>query len=144
MAVFAASVPVLARLPADRRGARPAVVGLAVLGAACTGLAGLATPTVGLLAMTGFMAAQAYLYLVAREGIERTCGGTGRAWGAFGVFSDTGFMLGPAIGVLLFQVWGAATFAVLGAVPLLAGVLLLCVVRRPSARPARAPAMTAG
>jgi hypothetical protein len=60
------------------------------------------------------MVAQAYIYLIAREGIRRYCGGTGRAWGAFGVFSDAGFVIGPMAAVLLFDGSGAAAFTILG------------------------------
>jgi MFS family permease len=129
MAVFVVSSPILARLPERSREPRLASAGLVLLGLSCIGLVELDVPLVGLPAITVFMAAQAYLYLVAREGIQRHCGATGRAWGYFGMFSDTGFMVGPPIGVFLFQISGPTAFSVLGAGTLLVAVVLTVAMR---------------
>jgi MFS family permease len=120
MVVFAAASPLLARLPVQWRAPHRAALGLVALGVSCVGLSAVAVLPVGFLAMTLFMVAQAYIYLIAREGIRRYCGGTGRAWGAFGVFSDAGFVIGPMAAVFLFEGSGTAAFTVLGIGSLLA------------------------
>lgn len=129
MVVFAVASPLLARLPGRWRRPRSAVLGLAVLGAGCLALSALTVPAAGLLAIAVFMTAQAYLYLIAREGVQRYCGGAAQAWGVFGMFSDTGFLAGPAVGVALFQIWGTAAFPVLGVASMLAAAAVPAALR---------------
>ncbi|GGQ67923.1 hypothetical protein GCM10010166_42390 [Couchioplanes caeruleus subsp. azureus] len=129
MAVFAALSPLIARLPGRLRRPPAAAAGLLLLAAACVALGGVDRTVVALVGMAAFMAAQAFVYLVARDGIQRHCGGTGRAWGVFGMLSDVGFMVGPGIGVLLFQMSGSAAFPLLGVSSAVSAVLILVLLR---------------
>ena len=76
-----------------------------------------------------FMASQPVLYVVARRGVglisrERL----GRAYGAFGLLSDLGFVAGPVVGALLYDQVGPATFVIL-AVVAAAGAAAAAVAR---------------
>ncbi|WP_170047073.1 MFS transporter [Couchioplanes caeruleus] len=129
MAVFAGLSPLIARLPGRLRRPGAAAAGLVLLAAACVALGGVDRTVVAVPGMAAFMAAQAFVYLVARDGIQQHCGGTGRAWGVFGMLSDVGFMIGPGIGVLLFQVSGSAAFPILGVGSALSAVLIFLIIR---------------
>ncbi|MEV6595625.1 MFS transporter [Actinoplanes sp. NPDC051346] len=129
MAVFAGLSPLIARLPGRWRRPGASAAGLLLLAAACVALGGVDRLVVALPGMAAFMAAQAFIYLVARDGILRHCGGTGRAWGVFGMLSDVGFMIGPGIGVLLFQAFGSAAFPFLGVGSALCAVLIFLILR---------------
>lgn len=137
MLVFAAANPLLARLGERWRLPRMAALGLAVLGVACIALNGIAVLAWGLIAFAVFMVAQAYIYLSARTGIQRYGGGTGRAWGIFGMFSDGGIVLGSLIAVWLFEAFGTRAFTFLGVGALLAAAVLSVTVR--TRRPEQVP-----
>ena len=124
MVAFAVASPVVGRLRPELRLPRMAVPGLFVVGVACWALSGLSVLAIGLPAMILFMVAQAYVYLVAREGVQKHCGGTGRAWGVFGMFSDAGFVVGPAVGVIVFELFRAGAFTVLGVAAIAVAALL--------------------
>jgi hypothetical protein len=83
----------------------------------------------GLIAISVFMAAQAYIYLIARQGIQRYSGGSGRAWGIFGMFGDAGLVLGSLVAVWLFEAFGARAFTLLGLGALAAAAVLSATVR---------------
>lgn len=127
MAVFAAANPLLARLPESWRRPRTASLGLVLLGASCVLLGKIAVPVVGFLAIALFMVAQSYIYLMARNGIQQYGGGSGKAWGIFGMCSDVGQVWGPMAGVFLFQAIGIGAFPVLGIGTVLAAVTLPAV-----------------
>lgn len=129
MVVFAGVSPLIARLPSRWRRPGAAGAGLGLLAVSCAALGGMAQLAVALSGMAAFMVAQAFIYLVARDGIQRHAGGTGRAWGVFGMLSDVGFMVGPGVGVLLFQLYGGSAFPVLGAATALIAVVALAVIR---------------
>ncbi len=76
------------------------------------------------LAFTGFMAVQPLVYVVGRRGLSELCGGEARAFGFFGAISDIGFVVGPAIGTVLFSGLGGSAYFALGAISL--GVGLTC------------------
>jgi MFS family permease len=70
-----------------------------------------------------FMASQPVLYVVARRGValisrERL----GRAYGAFGLLSDLGFVAGPIVGALLYNQVGPAMFVMLAVAAAVGGV----------------------
>lgn len=124
MAVFAVANPLLARLPESWRRPRTASLGLVVLGASCVLLGKVAVPAVGFAAIALFMGAQAYVYLLARTGVQQYGGGSGKAWGIFGMCSDAGQVWGPLAGVFLFQSVGTGAFPVLGIGTVLAAATL--------------------
>ncbi|WP_370967176.1 MFS transporter [Amycolatopsis sp. cg9] len=129
MVAFAVANPLLARLP--ERWRRPGLVGLgfAALAVSCFLLAAVDVLPVGLFAITVFMAAQSYIYLVAREGIRQYCGGTGTAWGIFGMFTDAGFVVGPVLAFFLFDLTGGAVFPILGVAAVLAAATASTAIR---------------
>jgi len=129
MLAFAAANPLLARLPERWRSPRLAGPGMIVLALSCIALSKVAVLSVGLLAMVVFMVAQSYIYLIAREGIRLYSGGSGVAWGAFGMLSDAGLVLGPVIGVYLFNTTGASAFTILGVGSALAAVAIAVGMR---------------
>ena len=114
MTTFAVAGPLIARLPEAFRGPGTLPVSFAVLAAGTVALYGVTGRATAFAAVVVFMAAQAHVYLVARGGIERYCGGTGKAWGTFGAFSDAGFIVGPVLGALCFDAFHAGTFPLLG------------------------------
>ncbi|MFL6118414.1 MAG: hypothetical protein ACJ73U_02230, partial [Actinophytocola sp.] len=70
------------------------------------------------------MVGYAVLFLTARRGIvelKAAVASQGAAFGLFGLVSDVGNVLGPVVGVVLFEVTGRVSFVVLGA---FAGVLV--------------------
>jgi DHA1 family multidrug resistance protein-like MFS transporter len=93
-------------------------VGLAVLGL-----------TDGIVALCAgfllFMAAQPVLYMVARQGVNLVPRHQlGRAFGAFGLVSDIGFIVGPLVGALVYDWTGSGVFLALAAVTAVTGVAL--------------------
>jgi MFS family permease len=145
MLVFAAANPLLARLSHRWRLPHMAGPGLALLGLSCIALSGVVVLAIGLLAMVLFMIGQAYIYLIARNGIQQYGGGSGRAWGIFGMFSDAGLVLGPVIALFLFEAFGTGAFPILGLVSVLAAATLSTAVkaRRPRLRPRQREASVA-
>jgi MFS family permease len=139
MVMFAVANPLVARLGDRWRVPRLAGLGLVVLGLSCVALGGVAVLAVGLVAIAVFMVAQSYIYLVARTGIQRYCGGTGRAWGIFGMFSDAGLILGSLAGVFLFQTFGGGAFTILAVGAMAVGATLSTAVKgwRPQLQPQR-------
>lgn len=102
-------------------------VGLALLGGGVAGMAasGAVVPVAAayLVSMVGY----AVLFLTARRGIvelKSAAANQGAAFGLFGLVSDVGNVLGPVIGVLLYEVTGRVSFLLLGA---FAGVLVAVV-----------------
>ncbi len=136
MLVFAAANPLIAHLSERWRLPRMAGLGLAVLGVACIGLNTVAVLGLGLIAMAVFMVGQAYIYLICRHGIQQYGGGSGRAWGIFGMFGDTGLVLGSLIAIFLFEVFGSRAFTLLGVGALVAAALLALMFRAPRPSPA--------
>jgi MFS family permease len=130
MVVFIVASPMIARLPREWRVPDAISVLLCVLGVSFMGLSGVPVPAIGFPAIAVFMTAQSYVYLIAREGIQRYCGGSGKAWGLFGMFSDAGFMVGPTVGVFLFQNFGVRAFPILGTATVAVAVIMPTVVRR--------------
>ncbi|MEV6694588.1 MFS transporter [Micromonospora sp. NPDC051196] len=79
-----------------------------------------------------FMTAQPVLYLVARQGVNLVPRHLlGRAFGAFGLVSDIGFVVGPLLGALAYTWLGISAFLAMAAVAAAAGlgVVLLHVLR---------------
>lgn len=134
LTAFAVASPVAARLPEPWRAAGTIPAGLGVIAVALAGLYGVAVPVIGLTAIVFFMFGQAHVYLVARGGIERYCGGTGKAWGFFGACSEAGFIVGPVLGTFLFQTHGAASFPLLGLGTVGVAAVLPSTIRRWRAR----------
>jgi MFS family permease len=100
-------------------------VGLAVMGL----VGGIVAMCVGLLV---FMTAQPVLYMVARRGVNLVPSHQlGRAFGAFGLVSDIGFIAGPLLGALLYSRVGTAAFVVMAAVAGLAALGALVSRRLP-------------
>ncbi|MEU8069045.1 MULTISPECIES: MFS transporter [unclassified Micromonospora] len=111
------------------------VIAAYALGAEAVGLAavglfdGVVAMGAGLLL---FMTAQPVLYLVTRQGVNRVPRHLlGRAFGAFGMVSDTGMVVGPLLGALAYTQLGISAFLVMAGVAAAAGlgVALLRVVR---------------
>jgi hypothetical protein len=81
----------------------------------------------GVVAMCGglllFMAAEPVLYLVARQGVNLVPRQMlGRAFGAFGLVSDIGFIVGPLLGALAYTELGTSVFLIMAAVAAVAGL----------------------
>ncbi|MEV0899223.1 MFS transporter [Actinoplanes sp. NPDC049802] len=132
MVVFAAANPLIAKLPGRWRMPRMAGPGLAVLGVSTMALSMVNDLMWGLIAVGFFMVGQAYIYLIARTGIQQHGGGSGRAWGIFGMFSDTGLVLGPLVAVWLFEEFDSQVFLALGLGSLATVALSVAVLgRRP-------------
>jgi homoserine O-acetyltransferase len=101
---------------------------LGLLALARIGLALAAVGTAGLFAGAGvwlvtlcfivLMTGQAALYLTARRGVielKSAMSRQGKAFGLFGLVSDIGNVLGPLLGVALYQLSGRVSFLVIGA-----------------------------
>ncbi len=100
-------------------------VGLAVMG--LTG--GVVALCAGLLV---FMTAQPVLYMVARRGVNLVPRHQlGRAFGAFGLVSDIGFIAGPLLGALIYSRIGTSAFLVMAGVAGVAAVGALLLRRLP-------------
>lgn len=70
-----------------------------------------------------FMSAQPVLYLVARQGVNLVPRHQlGRAFGAFGLVSDIGFIVGPLLGALAYSGLGTSAFLVMAVVAAGAGL----------------------
>lgn len=71
-----------------------------------------------------FMATQPLVYVAVRRGIAAVqAEKQGRAFGLLGFVSDLGYVLGPVVGTVLFDLSSAAMFAALGAACLLAAAV---------------------
>jgi DHA1 family multidrug resistance protein-like MFS transporter len=100
-------------------------VGLVVVGVA----GGVVLVCAGFLV---FMTAQPVVYMIARRGVNLVpAHQLGRAFGAFGLVSDIGFIVGPLLGTLLYSRGGASVFVVMGVIAAVAGVGALFVRRLP-------------
>ncbi|TDV54916.1 MFS transporter [Actinophytocola oryzae] len=124
LATSAVSMWALGRF-AERFGLVPLVAaGLFLLGG---GLAGMAASSAVLPVAGAFlvvMVGYAVLFLTARRGIvelKSAAASQGAAFGLFGLVSDVGNVLGPVVGVVLYEVTGRVSFLLLGA---LAGALV--------------------
>jgi MFS family permease len=95
--------------------------GAETVGLAAVGLFdGVVAMTAGLLL---FMTAEPVLYLVARRGVNLAPRHQlGRAFGAFGLVSDIGFIIGPLLGALAYYELGTSAFLIMAAVAAVAGV----------------------
>ncbi|QFZ21208.1 MFS transporter [Saccharothrix syringae] len=110
-------------------------IGLALAG---VGLAGI-TINAGVLPVAAcfvvFMGGYAALFLSARRGIvelKSAAGSQGKAFGVFGFISDVGNIVGPLVGVVLYETTGRMSFVLLGAMSgLLLAVLALAAGRFP-------------
>lgn len=70
-----------------------------------------------------FMTAQPVLYLVARQGVNLVPRHQlGRAFGAFGLVSDIGFILGPVLGAVAYAGLGTPAFLVMAVVAAVSAV----------------------
>jgi MFS family permease len=70
-----------------------------------------------------FMTAQPVLYLVARQGVNLVPRHQlGRAFGAFGLVSDVGFILGPVLGAVAYAGLGTPAFLVMAVVAAVSAV----------------------
>jgi MFS family permease len=95
--------------------------GLAVVGVA----GGVVAVCAGFLV---FMTAQPVVYMIARRGVNLVPQHQlGRAFGAFGLVSDIGFIVGPLLGTLLYSRGGASVFVVMGGIAAVAGIGALLV-----------------
>lgn len=117
---------------------------------------GLALSAVGLCALAAgtsvwvvaacflvYMAGYATLFLAARRGVvelKAAHADDGKAYGLFGFVSDLGNVVGPLIGVALYEATGRFTFALLGAASAVALVAVTVVLRRPGLIPGRVAA----
>lgn len=79
-----------------------------------------------------FMATEPVLYVVARRGVSLVpADRLGRAYGAFGLVSDIGFIVGPTVGSLLYGHLGAGTFVALAGLAAATGLGALPARRLP-------------
>ena len=114
--------------------------GLALLAAGLVGMS--ASPAVLPVASSFvlFMVGYAMLFLSARRGIvelRSSVGNHGKAFGLFGLVSDIGNVLGPVVGVLLYELTGSLSFVILGVLSgLLMAALLVAAGRRRVSRDA--------
>jgi len=80
-----------------------------------------------------FMTAQPVLYLVARQGVNLVPRHQlGRAFGAFGLVSDIGFILGPVLGAVAYAGLGTPAFLVMAVVAAVSAVGVALLRRLPS------------
>lgn len=100
-------------------------VGLAAVGL----FDGVAAMCAGLLL---FMTAEPVLYLVARQGVSLVPAHLrGRAFGAFGLVSDIGFILGPVLGAVAYAGLGTSVFLVMAGVAAVVGLGAAALRRLP-------------
>ena len=102
--------------------------GLTLLGAGLAGMAASAGVLPVAAAYLVTMVGYAVLFLTARRGIvelRSAAANQGTAFGLFGLVSDVGNVLGPVIGVVLYEITGRVSFVLLGA---FAGLLVAVVV----------------
>ncbi|WP_410655367.1 MFS transporter [Amycolatopsis sp. lyj-112] len=91
-----------------------------------------------------FMSAQPVLYLVARQGVNLVPRHQlGRAFGAFGLVSDIGFIIGPLLGALAYSQLGTSAFLVMAVVAAAAGLGAALLRRLPDRLLAKDPPVTA-
>jgi MFS family permease len=99
------------------------VVGFAIeaVGLTAVGLFdGVVAMSAGLLL---FMIAEPVLYLVARQGVSLVpLQLRGRAFGAFGLVSDIGFIVGPLLGAVAYAGLGTSVFLIMAAVAAVAAL----------------------
>jgi MFS family permease len=128
LATSAVSMWVLGRF-AERFGLVPLVaVGLLLLGGGLAGMAASAAVLPVAAAFLVVMVGYAVLFLTARRGIvelKSAAASQGAAFGLFGLVSDVGNVLGPVVGVVLYEVTGRVSFLLLG---VFAGVLVAVLV----------------
>jgi DHA1 family multidrug resistance protein-like MFS transporter len=105
--------------------------GAEAIGLAAIGLFdGIVAMTAGLLL---FMTAEPVLYLVARRGVNLVPRHQlGRAFGAFGLVSDIGFIVGPLLGALAYYQLGTSAFLIMAAVAAVAGLGAFLLRRLPN------------
>ncbi|MEV6823658.1 MFS transporter [Amycolatopsis sp. NPDC051102] len=120
------------------------VISAFAFGAEAVGLAGvglfdgIAAMGAGLLL---FMTAEPVLYLVARQGVSLVPRHQlGRAFGAFGLVSDIGFIVGPLLGALAYFRLGTTAFLIMALVAAAACVTAVLLRRTPDRLLAGAPA----
>ncbi|MFD6530525.1 MFS transporter [Streptomyces sp. NPDC060184] len=90
-----------------------------------------------------YMAGYATLFLAARRGVvelKAANADDGKAYGLFGFVSDLGNVVGPLIGVALYETTGRFTFVLLGAASGVALLAVAVVLRRPGLLPGRVAA----
>jgi DHA1 family multidrug resistance protein-like MFS transporter len=116
-------------------------------GAEAVGLAGvglfdgIAAMCAGLLL---FMTAEPVLYLVARQGVNLVPRHQlGKAFGAFGLVSDIGFIAGPLLGGLAYSRLGTSAFLIMAFVAAGAGLAAVLLRRAPDRLRASAQSPTA-
>ncbi|ROP35776.1 homoserine O-acetyltransferase MetX [Saccharothrix texasensis] len=105
-----------------------AVVGLAFAAVGTAGLYASAEVWPVAACFVVLMVGQAALYLTARRGVVELRSAMtrqGKAFGLFGLVSDIGNILGPLLGVALYELTGRVSFLVIGA---LSGLLLAALV----------------
>ncbi|HYQ64635.1 MFS transporter [Actinophytocola sp.] len=128
LATSAVSMWVLGRV-ADRLALVPLVgIGLLLLGGGLAGMAASAAVLPVAAAFLVVMVGYAVLFLTARRGIvelRSAAASQGAAFGLFGLVSDVGNVLGPVVGVVLYELTGRVSFLLLGA---FAGVLVAVLV----------------
>jgi MFS family permease len=128
LATSAVSMWVLGRV-ADRLALVPLVgVGLLLLGGGLAGMAASAAVLPVAAAFLVVMVGYAVLFLTARRGIvelRSAAASQGAAFGLFGLVSDVGNVLGPVVGVVLYELTGRVSFLLLGA---FAGLLVAVLV----------------
>jgi predicted MFS family arabinose efflux permease len=93
-------------------------VGLTLLGAGLAGMAASAAVLPVAAAYLVTMVGYAVLFLTARRGIvelRSAAANQGAAFGLFGLVSDVGNVLGPVIGVVLYEITGRVSFLLIGA-----------------------------
>lgn len=103
-------------------------VGLTLLGAGLAGMAASASVLPVAAAYLVTMVGYAVLFLTARRGIvelKSAAANQGAAFGLFGLVSDVGNVLGPVVGVVLYELTGRVSFVLIGA---FAGLLVAVVL----------------
>lgn len=126
--VFAIVSSYSGRLVAGARLLVAGAVGFGVAAAALLGIGISARAWLLVPCFLVFMATQPVLYIMARRGVALVpADRLGRAFGLFGLLSDTGYIIGPTLGTLAYTTWsghGLAAGAALCALAT-AGCLLL-------------------
>lgn len=105
-----------------------AMIGLAFAAVGTAGLYASAEVWPVAVCFVVLMVGQAALYLTARRGVVELRSAMtrqGKAFGLFGLVSDIGNILGPLVGVALYELTGRVSFLVIGA---LSGALLVALV----------------
>jgi MFS family permease len=124
LATSGLSLWVLGRYTGRARLVRLLGIGLPFLAVGLAGMALSAAVAPVMACFVVFMVGYALLFLTARRGIIELKAATthqGKAFGLFGMVSDIGNIVGPIVGVMLYEVTGRLSFVLLGA---LSGLLL--------------------